>query len=107
MNLFHCKWGKETCFNRNQVGYENFGLELVFTKDLPLLFPGKTLSMRLAIMDISEYGDWDVLPLLPEHEFQIKQEVVKMFSGMPIPDKLVDSSNKANQNIPVNQQKES
>jgi hypothetical protein len=90
-----------------QVGYENFGLELVFTKDLPLLFPGKTLSMRLAIMDISEYGDWDVLPLLPEHEFQIKQEVVKMFSGMPIPDKLVDSSNKANQNIPVNQQKES
>jgi hypothetical protein len=90
-----------------QVGYENFGLELVFTKDLPLLYPDKTLSMRLAIMDISEYGDYDVLPLLPEHEFQIKQEVVKMFSGIGIADKLVDSTTKQNQNIPLNQQKES
>lgn len=90
-----------------QVGYENFGLELVFTKDLPMLYPDKTLSMRLAIMDISEYGDWDVLPLLPEHEFQIKQEVVKLFSGVPIGDKLVDSTAKQNINIPLNQQKQS
>jgi hypothetical protein len=90
-----------------QIGRERFGMELVFTKDIPLLYPGETLSMRLAIMDISEYGDYDVLPLLPEHEWQIKQEVVKMFSGMPLPDKLVDSSNKGNQGIPLNQQKES
>lgn len=90
-----------------QVGYENFGLELLFTKDLPMLYPEKTLSMRLAIMDISEYGDYDILPLLPEHEFQIKQEVVKLFSGIGIPDKVVDVTTKANQNIPINQQKES
>ncbi len=90
-----------------QVGYENFGMELVFTKDLPMLYPDKTLSMRLAIMDVSQYGDYDILPILPEQEWQIKQEVVKMFSGLGIADKLVDSTTKQNQNIPLNQQKES
>lgn len=90
-----------------QIGYENFGMELVFTKDLPLLFPGKTISMRLAIMDVSQYGDYDILPVIPEMEWQIKQEVVKLYSGEPIPDKIVDSTNKERKQIPVNQQTQS
>lgn len=90
-----------------QIGYETFGLELIFTKDLPLLFPGKTLSMRLAILDFSQYGDWDVLPILPEQEWQIKNEVVKLYSGEPISDKLVDPSAKQSQKIPLTQQTQS
>jgi hypothetical protein len=90
-----------------QIGYETLGLELNFTKDLPLLYPGKTLSMRLAVMDISQYGDWDILPVLPEQEFQIKDMVIKMYSGVGIGDRLVDATTKEQQNIPVTQQQQS
>lgn len=90
-----------------QVGYETKGLKVVFTKDIAQLFPDKTLTMELAIMDVSEYDDYDVLPILPEHEWQVKQEVVKLYSGMGLSDKLVDATTKEQQNIPVTQQKQS
>ena len=89
------------------VGYECFGNDLIFTKDLKQLFPEIKLAMRLVIMDISQYGDFDLLPVLPEQEWLIKQEVVKMYSQEPIPDKLVDSSAKENKGVPLNQQKQS
>lgn len=63
--------------------------------------------MRLVIMDISQYGDYDVLPILPNQEWQIKQEVLKIYSNVGTPDKLVDSTTKSQQNVPVNQQKQS
>lgn len=90
-----------------QVGYENFGLQLVFTKDLTIPNQTVTVDMRLAIMDISQYGDFDILPILPEHEWQVKQEVWKMYSQEPIPDKLVDSTSKENKNVPLKQQQQS
>jgi len=90
-----------------QTGYECFGNEIIYDKDLVALFPDIKVAMRLAIMDVSQYGDFDILPLLPEHEWTIKQEVVKLYSGVGVPDKIVDSTTKAQQNIPVNQQKQS
>lgn len=90
-----------------QVGYENFGDTIVFTKDIKSLFPNIVLAMRLAIMDISEYGDFDPLPILPEMEWQIKQEVIKLYSGVGIHDSLVDSTIKQQENIPITQQKQS
>lgn len=91
-----------------QIGYEPLGaLDIAFTKDLPQLYPGKTLSMRLAIMDISQYGDYDILPILPEQEWQIKQEVIKLYSNVGVTDKLVDPSVKQQQNIPVREQQQS
>jgi hypothetical protein len=90
-----------------QVGYECFGDKLVFTKDIKSLFPDVTLAMRLAIMDVSQYGDFDPLPILPEMEFQIKQEVVKMYSEEPVADNVVDSSNTENKGLPIAQQKQS
>lgn len=91
-----------------QVGYEAMGaLDISFTKDLPLLYPNETLSMRLAIMDISQYGDYDILPVLPEQEWQIKQEVIKLYIGVGIGDRLVDPTTKEQQNIPVTQQQQS
>lgn len=90
-----------------QIGYENFGNEIIFTKDLLTLYPNIKLAMRLVIMDISQYGDYDILPILPEQEWQIKQEVLKIYSNVGTPDKLVDSTTKSQQNVPVNQQKQS
>lgn len=89
-----------------QVGYENFGLEIIATKDMKGLYPDMVLAMRLAIMDISQYGDYDILPVLPEQEWQIIQEVYKLYSTQPTAGKIVDSSVKEDKGIPVIQQKQ-
>lgn len=89
-----------------QVGYENYGLEIIFTKNIKQFFPDVVLAMRLAIMDISQYSDYDILPLLPEQEWQVIQEVVKLYSGQPTPDKTVDSTVKENKGLPLKQQQQ-
>jgi len=89
-----------------QVGYEVFGNEVVFTKDIKLQFPEITVAMRLAIMDVSLYDDYDILPITPEIEWQIKQEIFKMYSEEPLADKLVDSTVKAQKNVPIKQQQQ-
>lgn len=87
-----------------QVGYENFGLELVFNKDLKGLFPNIKLGMRLAILDMSQYDDWDVLPLPADYEWDIKKEVLKLYGVDGVADKTVDSSVKEQQNNPIKTQ---
>lgn len=89
-----------------QVGYECFGDKLVFTKDIKALFPDVVLAMRLAILDVSQYGDYDALPILPEMEWQVKQEVVKMYSIEPVADTVVDSTTTENKGLPIAQQKQ-
>lgn len=90
-----------------QVGYENFSMDVIFTKDLKTLFPNIKLAMRLAIMDISLYGDYDPLPILPEQEWQVIQEVYKIYATQVVPDKLVDPTVEESKNIPTSQQKSS
>ena len=90
-----------------QTGYEMFGDKGILTKNLKSIFPDLVLVLRLVIMDISEYGDYDILPIMPEMEWDIKKEIVKMYSGEAIPDKIVDSAVKASKNIPVTQQRQS
>jgi len=90
-----------------QVGYENFGMDLIFTKDLKTLYPNIKLAIRLAIMDISLYGDFDALPILPEQEWQVIQEVYKIYATQVVPDKLVDPTVEEAKNIPTSQQKSS
>ena len=90
-----------------QVGYENFGDKIYFTKDIKQLYPDVVVSMRLAIMDVSQYSDYDNLPVPAEMEWSIIQEVFKMYSSQPIPDKLVDSSVKESKGMPTQQQKQS
>lgn len=90
-----------------QVGYEVYGLEIVFNKDIKQLWPDITLSMRLAILDMSEYDDYSPLPLPPDMEWTIKKEVIAMYAGETVADKLVDSTTKQQQGTPLNQQKQS
>ena len=88
------------------IGYENFGDRLVFTKDIKSLFPDVVLAMRLAIMDISQYGDYDMLPVPPEMEWSIVQEVYKLYSTQPTPNKVVDSTVSEQKGTPIVQQKQ-
>lgn len=89
-----------------QVGYENFGLDIILTKDIKSLFPDVVVAMRLAILDMNQYDDYSILPILPEHEWQIKQEVYKLYSTVGVADMLVDSTTKQQQNIPLKDQKQ-
>lgn len=89
-----------------QVGYEVFGNQVVYSKDLKTLFPDIVVAMRLVIMDISEYGDYDPLPVLPEQEWDIKQEVIKLYSQEPTNDMLVDSTSTEQKAIPIKDQKQ-
>lgn len=88
-----------------QIGYENYGMDIIFTKDIKTMYPDITLAMRLVIMDINLYSDWDPLPVLPEQEWQIIQEVYKLYSTQAIPDKIVDPTVDEQKGIPTPQQK--
>lgn len=90
----------------NQCGYSVYGDQVLFTKNLSTPNPNDPLkvSMRLAIMDISLYGDFDPLPVLPEMEWQIKQQVCAMYGAEVVADKIVDPGRKEQKGIPINQQ---
>jgi hypothetical protein len=45
------------------------------------------------------------LPILPEQEWQVIQEVYKLYSTQAIPDKLVDPTVDESKGIPTIQQK--
>ncbi len=89
-----------------QVGYDNFGMDIYPTKNVKSFFPDIVLAMRLVIMDISQYGDYDPLPILPEMEMQVIQEVFKLYISQPVPDKVVDGTVKENKSIPLKQQQQ-
>lgn len=89
-----------------QCGYEVYGNQVLFTKDLTKEGTPAYVSMRLAIMDISQYGDFDILPILPEMEWAIKKEVIALFVTEGIADKLVDATDKQEKNIPVKEQQQ-
>lgn len=73
------------------TGYEVSGLDVIFTKDLTAPNVNTYVTIRLVILDFTQYSDYDPLPLPPEYEWQIKQEVYKLYMNEEIPDKLVDS----------------
>lgn len=84
-----------------QTGYENFGDQIVFNKDITDFPNTVTVSMRLAIMDISQYGDFEPLPILPEMEWEIKQQVFDFYMKQPTADRLVDSTTSEQKGVPI------
>lgn len=85
------------------IGYETAGMDVIFTKDLTTPNINTYVSVRLVILDFAAYGDYDPLPLPPEMEWQIKQEVLKLYGIEKIPDKLVEPLVKEG-NVPTTQQ---
>lgn len=85
------------------VGYECYGTDIVYTQDITQPGEDVFVTIRLVVLDIAQYTDWDLLPVAPEQEWQIIQEVVKLYIGEPPADKLVDPSVKE-QREPIKQQ---
>lgn len=72
------------------TGFEVYGTNVVYTKDLTLPSQDVYVTIRLVVLDINQYSDWDILPLAPEQEWQIINEVVRLYGPEPPADKLVD-----------------
>lgn len=62
-----------------QVGYEQRGKTITYTRDLTLLGIS-TVNMSLAVMDISTYSETDNLPIPADHLDGIVNELVIQFS---------------------------
>lgn len=86
------------------IGYENFGMEVRFNTDLTLL--GISLvSMRLVVLDISLYSEWDPLPIIADQEYAIKKEVLALHGMQMAPsDKLVNFNKEQHQPVQTQQQ---
>lgn len=90
-----------------QTAHECFGDQVIYNKDLPSISPNIQAAMRLVIMDISQYGDYDALPILPEMEMTVIQEVYKLYSMQLTAGKIVDATVKEDKGIPLKQQVQS
>lgn len=89
-----------------QVGYEWYGTDIIYTTDLtqPTAIE---VTIRLVVLDMSQYSDYDILPVPADMEWEIIQEVVKLYSGEPVGDKLVDPNSNEQVNVPIQQQAQS
>jgi len=88
-----------------QTGYEVLGDKVVFTRNLKAISQNVVVAMRLVILDIDEYDDWDMLPIPPEMEADVVMAVVEMYKGQGIPDKTVDPAVSEQKDIPITQQR--
>lgn len=87
------------------VGYEWYGTDIIYTSDLTQPSP-ITVTMRLVVLDIAQYSDWDILPIPADMEWDVVAEVLKMYMPEPIADKLVESGRTEQRNVPINQQRQ-
>ncbi|MEJ7914093.1 MAG: hypothetical protein WKF70_13115, partial [Chitinophagaceae bacterium] len=70
------------------VSYEPVDGYLEFSKNLG---EDIKINIQLVVMDVSHYGDFDLLPIAAEMEKDVIDMVVERFSSGPRPDKVEDS----------------
>jgi hypothetical protein len=73
------------------IGYEVVGTDIIFTKDLPGLGVTK-VYIRLVGLDISQLGDFDLLPISADMEAQVIEAVYNLMVGNPKQDRTADSN---------------
>jgi hypothetical protein len=74
-----------------RIGYEPHGLKMIFTQDVtqPPLSILECL-VKLVVMDMNSYGDYDLLPIPADMEAQCVQAALQLFSGEKPPSKITD-----------------
>lgn len=74
-----------------RIGYEPHGLEMIFTQDItqpPLSI--LQCIVKLVVMDMNQYGDYDLLPIPADMEAVCIQQAYQLFSGEKPPSKVTD-----------------
>lgn len=80
-----------------QVAYEPRGSYAVFNRDITENDSDNAINevyMLLVVKDLSLYGDWDLLPISSDMEFDVIQNTFKLLTGQIQPNKKVDVINK-------------
>lgn len=86
------------------VGYRRYGNDIVFQQDITIPNEDTYVSMRLVVLDISQYSDWDILPVPADMESQVIGLCLEMFGREPVKDEITDSGHNEQSNVPVPQQ---
>lgn len=74
-----------------QIGYEQQGGFIVFDKDITLAPNNITaVSMQLVVLDISQYGDYDMLPIPADMEADAIEQAYQRFAPERAPVKIDD-----------------
>ena len=74
------------------IGYEVVGKDVIFTHNLPAMGVN-SVYMRLVGGDISQLGDYDILPLSSDMEAQVIQTVYNTLVQTPPADKALNENN--------------
>lgn len=72
-----------------QIGYEVENGSVVFTEDITALGINNVM-MKLVVMDLSKFSDYDILPIGADMEAIIVQNLFKLFSAQMPTDKIND-----------------
>jgi hypothetical protein len=74
-----------------QTGFWPVGKSVVFTKDITL-YDVTSVNMHLIVLDTSQYGEYDILPMPADYESAIVDELVKAFAPSIVPgNKIIDN----------------
>lgn len=74
-----------------QIGYEVNGSDVIFTTNLTTQTPAITECLiRLIVMDMSTYGDYDPLPIPADMEDAVIRGVLDLYQVRNEPDAVVD-----------------
>jgi hypothetical protein len=74
-----------------QIGYECQGGSIIFSKDITAApYSINACTMQLVVLDISQYGDYDLLPLPADMEADAIEQVYQRFAPERMPDKIDD-----------------
>lgn len=74
-----------------QIGYEPNGLDITFLSDITA--PPNNITavwMKLVILDLAQYGIYDILPIPADMEADCVEAVYQRFAPEPAPDKVDD-----------------
>lgn len=64
------------------IGYENYGTDILFTKDLTTMeAPVTKVCVRMAIVDVSKLSDYDLLPIPADLEADVIRETYNILAG--------------------------
>ncbi len=75
----------------DQIGYEQDGQYLVYNQDLTTrAAPITNVFMRLVVMDLDKYSDYDILPLPADMSGDVVREVADLLLKTPPQEQLTD-----------------
>lgn len=86
------------------IAATQYGDKVQYTRDLTTPNVDTFVTIRLIVLDISQYGDWDILPIPPDMEADIVNQAYNMFVAEPVANKLDDPGRAQQAGIPVTKQ---